>query len=314
MTLAHELDRYLSVRRSLGYDLGTAERALRRFVQYADEQGVDHVTTDLFLRWQGAFGNARRSTWGARFIMVRLFSQWLHGMDAAHEVLPRGLVPYRYCRTHPYIFTPAQIATIVEEAAQLPSIYGMRGLTCSTLFGLIAVTGTRINEALSLNTGDVDLGTGIVHIRCGKLGKERLLPVHDTVLDRLRAYIAQRDRLLGAASVPFFVKCDGSRLGDCGARYNFAHVCQRIGLREPQTEGRHGRGPRIHDLRHSFAARTMIDWYRSGKDPAREMIKLTTWLGHANPDHTYWYIEAVPELLDLASARITDPHDREICS
>jgi len=91
-------------------------------------------------------------------------------------------------------------------------------------------------------------------------------------------------------------------------------VCQRIGLREPQTEGRHGRGPRIHDLRHSFAARTMIDWYRSGKDPAREMIKLTTWLGHANPDHTYWYIEAVPELLDLASARITDPHDREICS
>ena len=89
--------------------------------------------------------------------------------------------------------------------------------------------------------------------------------------------------MLGGASVPFFVKCDGSRLGDCGARYNFAHVCQRIGLREAQTEGRHGRGPRIHDLRHSFAARTMIDWYRSGKDPAREMVKLTTWLGHANP-------------------------------
>src|SRR3546814_13186438 len=74
ITLAHVLDRYLSVRRSLGYDLGTAERALRRFVQYADEQGVNHITTDLFLGWQGAFGNARRSTWGARFIMVRLFS------------------------------------------------------------------------------------------------------------------------------------------------------------------------------------------------------------------------------------------------
>src|SRR3546814_6972624 len=93
----------------------------------------------LFLGWQGAFGNARRSTWGARFIMVRLFSQWLHCLDTTHEVLPRGLVPYRYCRTHPYIFTPAEIVAIIEEAAQLPSIYGMRGLTCSTLFGLIAV-------------------------------------------------------------------------------------------------------------------------------------------------------------------------------
>lgn len=312
MTLAHELDRYLSVRRSLGYDLGTAERVLRRFAQYADGQGATHVTVDLFLQWQAVFGHARRSTWGARFIMVRLFSQWLHGLDTAHEVLPRGLVPYSYCRTHPYIFTQAQISAIVEEAAQLPSIYGMRGLTCSTLFGLIAITGMRINEALSLDTGDVDLDTGIVRIRFGKLGKERLVPLHNSTTIRLRLYAAERNRLLGATPVPFFVKCDGTRLGDCGARYNFAQVCQRIGLRELQTEGRHGHGPRIHDLRHSFAARTMIDWYRSGKDPAREMIKLTTWLGHANPDHTYWYIEAVPELLELASSRITDGHDGKV--
>jgi integrase len=311
MTLAHELDRYLSVRRSLGYDLATAERILRRFVQYADGQGATHVTVDLFLRWQAVFGHARRSTWGARFITVRLFSQWLHALDTAHDVLPRGLIPYRYCRTHPYIFSDAQIIAIVEEAARLPSIYGMRGLTCSTLFGLIAVTGMRINEALSLDTGDIDLDTGIVHIRFGKLGKERLVPVHDSASERLRLYAAERDRLLGRTPVPFFVKCDGARLGDCGARYNFAQVCQRIGLRELQAEGRHGHGPRIHDLRHSFAARTMIDWYRFGKDPAREMFKLTTWLGHSKPAHTYWYIEAVPELLELASSWITDGHDGE---
>lgn len=311
MTLAHELERYLGVRRSLGYDLATAERALRRFVQYADTQSASHITTDLFLGWQSAFGNAGRSTWGARFVMVRLFSQWLHGLDAAHEVLPRGLVPYRYCRTQPYIFTNAQIVAIVETAAELPSIYGMRGLTCSTLFGLIAVTGMRINEALSLNADDIDLDHGIIHIRLGKLGKERLIAVHDSVSGKLRNYAAERDRLLGAPSVPFFVRCDGKRLGDCGARYNFAHVCQRVGLRERQTEGRHGRGPRIHDLRHTFAAQTMIDWYKSGKDPAREMVKLTTWLGHSDPEHTYWYIEAVPELLELASARITESHDGE---
>src|SRR3546814_9900272 len=112
----------------------------------------------------------------------------------------------------------------------------------------LAVTGMLIHEARSLEADDVDLDPGIVHIRCGKLGKERLLPVHETAVDQLRAYVAQRDRLLGRASVPFFVKCDGSRLVDCGARYNFAHVCQRIGLREPQTKERNGRGTPNPDL------------------------------------------------------------------
>ncbi|MCG8651422.1 MAG: hypothetical protein MI861_16395, partial [Pirellulales bacterium] len=90
---------------------------------------------------------------------------------------------------------------------------------------------------------------------------------------------------------------------DCGARYNFAQVCQRIGLREAQPYTKHGRGPRIHDLRHTFAVRTILDWYRAGLDPDRKMIKLSTYLGHANPKATYWYIEAVPELLELASDR-----------
>ena len=93
----------------------------------------------------------------------------------------------------------------------------------------------------------------------------------------------ERDRLLGAPSEPFFVSDRGERLTDCGARYNFAAVCQTIGLRPAEKFHRHGRGPRIHDLRHTFAVRTLVNWYRTGKDPAREMIKLTTYLGHANP-------------------------------
>ncbi len=311
MTLRHELDRYLTVRRSLGYKLGTDERILRRFIEFAEAEGATYVTTDLFLRWQEAFGEAGRQTWAARFGMVRLFAQWLHGLDPAHEVPPRGLVPSRQRRKRPYIYSEAEIAAIVEEAARLPSIYGMRGLTCSTLFGLIAATGLRISEALGLDTGDVDLGEGVVRIRCGKLGKERLLPLSGSVVERLRAYASERDRLLDLTPEPFFVGCGGDRFGDCSARYNFALICQRIGLRHPQQYGRHGRGPRIHDLRHSFAARTIIGWYRSGKDPAHEMIKLTTYLGHVSPDHTYWYIEAVPELLELASARITGTEGKE---
>jgi integrase/recombinase XerD len=311
MSLRRELDRYLTVRRSLGYKLGTAERVLRRFVDFAETEGASHVTTALFLRWQDAFGEAGRQTWAARLGMVRLFAQWLHGLDSSHDVPPCGLVPSRYRRMRPYVYSEAEIAAIVAEAARLPSIYGMRGLTCSTLFGLIAVAGLRLGEALGLDTGDVDLEGGVLRIRRGKRGKERLLPLADSVVDRLRGYAGERDRLLGRTPEPFFVGCGGERLGDCSARYNFALVGQQIGLRDPQRYGRHGRGPRIHDLRHSFAARTIVAWYRTEKDPAREMIKLTTYLGHASPYHTYWYIEAVPELLELASARVTGPEKRE---
>ncbi len=310
--LRQELDRYLTIRRSLGYNLDTSARVLRRFVGFADSQGAIHVTADLFLRWQETYGQAGSQTWAARLSMVRLFAQWLHGLDPGHQPPPRGLIPCRRRRPRPYIYSEAEIARIVGAAAKLPSAYGLRGLTYATLFGLIATTGLRISEALALDVGDVDLETGVLTIRRGKLGKARLVPVDDSVTARLRVYIPERDRLLGASPAAFFVKEDGTRVGDCGARYNFAQVCQQLGLRPRQREGRHGRGPRIHDLRHTFAARTLIGWYRSGRDASREMIKLTTYLGHASPENTYWYIEAVPELLELAAARITAPVTEEV--
>lgn len=300
-TLSRELDRYLTIRRSLGYDLGTTERVLRKFIAFAEQEDAEYISTALFLRWQEAFGSANQQTWAGRLGIVRLLAQWLHCIDPRHEVPPQGLIPIRYRRARPYIYSNEEIRRIVEVAAELPSTYGLRALTSSTLFGLIAVTGLRINEALSLDVADVDLEAGLLTVRRGKLGKARLLPVSDSTTLRLVAYARERDRLLGAPPEAFFVLEHGERLTDCGARYNFAVVCQSIGLRPAGKFYRHGRGPRIHDLRHTFAVQTLLNWYRTGKDPAREMIKLTTYLGHASPAHTYWYIEAVPELLDLAS-------------
>ena len=305
MSIAPQLDRYLSVRRSLGYDLRTAERILRRFVRFADQADAPHVDTALFLRWDAGLPKAGASTRSARFCAVRLFAQWLSGIDPVHEVPPRGLLPSRYARQHPYIYSEAEINAIMAAAKTLPSIYGLRGQTCSTLFGLIAITGLRISEALALDDGDLDASDGVLRVRRGKLGRERLLPLDRTAVALLVAYAAERDRLVGRAAPAFFVTEQGTRLTDCCARYNFAQVCQQIGLRADQQYGRHGRGPRIHDLRHTFAVRTMIDWYRSGKDPAREMIRLTTYMGHVDPSNTFWYLEAVPELLDLAMARAT---------
>jgi integrase/recombinase XerD len=305
MSIAPQLDRYLSVRRSLGYDLRTEERRLRRFARFTDQEGAPHIDTALFLRWDASLPAVTTSTRAARLNAVRLFAQWLSSIDPAHEVPPRGLLPDRSQRPRPHIYSEAEITSIIAAAKALPSIYGLRGLTCSTLFGLIAVTGLRISEALALDRGDLDVENGVLRVRRGKLGKERLLPLDPTVVAQLVGYVVERDRLLESAPDALFVTCNGTRLTDCSARYNFAQACQQIGLRVHQHHCRHGRGPRIHDLRHTFAARTMINWYRSGKDPAREMIRLTTYLGHTDPDNTFWYLEAVPELLDLAMARAT---------
>lgn len=311
MSLTSELERYLIVRRSLGYDLGTSERILRRFTRFADREAATHIDTALFLRWHGTLASACKGTRAARLSVVRLFAQWLSSFDPVHEVPPRGLLPGCIQRSRPYIYSDAEIAAILAAAKALPSVYGLRGLTCSTLFGLIAVTGLRISEALALDAQDLNADNGVLRVRQGKLGKERLLPLDPSVAARLVDYLAERDRLIGHAAKPLFVTDKATRLSDCCARYNFAQACQRIGMRSGQLYQRHGRGPRIHDLRHSFAVKTMIDWYRAGKDPTHEMIRLTTYLGHSTPSNTYWYLEAVPELLDLAMARATAANREE---
>jgi integrase/recombinase XerD len=303
-TLAEELERYVAIRRSLGFELVEEVRILKRFAAFADAQGADHITTDVFLRWKEGFGNAGTGTWAKRLAVVRLFAQWLKGIDPRTEVPPKSLIPRgAYRRTRPYIYSESEIASIIAETARLPSLRGIRSLTYTTLFSLLAVTGLRVSEAIALDNHDVDAVERVLTIRRGKFGKARIVPIVKSTTDRLIAYIKERDRLLGYTPKPFFVTDRGTRPQKCSARYSFALVCQRIGLRPAQKFNRHGRGPRLHDLRHTFAVRTMLDWYRTGKDPEREMIKLSTYLGHSEPEHTYWYIEAVPELLELASQR-----------
>ena len=301
--LSVRLQHYIAIRRSLGYDMSFSERVLRKFCGFADSEHADHITVDLFLRWRQHYGSADSCTRSRRLSMVRVFAGWLRGFDPRTEVPPPSLLPGRLSRARSYICTDDEIAGIVAEAAQLPSSYGLRGWMCSTLFGLIAVTGLRVNEALLLDADDVDLKEGVLTIRCAKNRKSRFVPISPCATERLQAYRAESSRILGTQRSAFFRLENGERPTDCCARYNFAVVCQRIGLRPAQPLNKHGRGPRIHDLRHTFAVRTMMDWYRRGFDPDREMLKLSTYLGHARPEFTYWYIEAVPELLRLACER-----------
>lgn len=300
--LAEALNDYIALRRALGYELRLPARALPRFVGFVALEEAHFITTQLALRWAQEDPEASCTTQADRLAMVRQFAAWRRATDPRTEVPPAGLLPWRYQRPKPYIYSDEEVEGLVAAAASLPSATGLRGLTCSTLFGLLAVTGMRLGEAVALDRSDVDLHTGVLAIQRGKSGKSRFIPVHETTRDTLESFSRQRDTILPTSSIPaFFVSEQGRRMTQWSAQYNFVSSSRAIGLRPPGPSDRFGRGPRLHDLRHRFAVATLIQWYRSGVDVEREMPKLATYLGHAHPDNTYWYLEAVPELLQLAS-------------
>lgn len=304
------LDDYLTLRRALGFKLNSTEHCLRGFLDFLDREGATHITNELSLRWARQPANGVAFTWAQRLSRIRLFAGWYRMRDPRTDVPAQGLLPASILRKPPFIFSDQQIADLVRGAERLTCRRGMRSSTFSTMFGLLAVTGLRISEAVALDRGDVDLEARVLTIRNTKFGKTRLVPLSESTTHALRRYERQRDRVFrGGATPAYFLAERGCRVTDCALRYNFAQVSRAVGLRGPAKGRRHGHGPRVHDLRHSFAARTMITWYRAGVDVERELPKLSAYLGHAHVNDTYWYIEAVPELLQLATERVTGSQD-----
>jgi len=304
-TLRAALKDYIDTRRALGFQLQAPAYNLNRFLSFLEQQGADHITTDLAVRWATSPRDSAPAYQAARLGHVRRFAAWRKATDPWTEVPPQGLLPYRFRRKRPFIYSDEQVRAVLSAAHALPSSRGLRGLTYATLFGLIAVTGMRRSEAVALDRDAVDLDEGIITIRRAKFGKTRMVPLHHSTIVALRRYCATRDRLFrDSATTAFFLSERGCRVTIWSIEYNFACASRHAGLREPVEDNRHGHGPRIHDLRHRFAAKTLIRWYRAGLDAEREMPKLSAYLGHVHVADTYWYIEAVPELLRLATERL----------
>ena len=301
--LEQALKDYLRIRRSLGFLLREPASCLRNFVAFLQAQGASHITRELALRWATQPTKDLPSTWAWRLSMVRRFALWLSAFEPRTEIPPAGLLPHRYRRKLPHIYSDEEIEKLLRRTQQLPSPKGLRARTYTTLFGLLVATGMRVNEALGLDRQDVDLDRGILYIRRTKFGKSRYVPVHPSTVDALKKYAQARDRIFPAPLTPaFFISERGRRITEWIARYTFAKLSQQLGLRVP-AKG-HGRGPRLHDMRHRFAACTLVRWYRAGLDVERELPKLATYLGHVHVNDTYWYLEAVPELLQLATDRL----------
>lgn len=304
-TLRDALVQYVALRRVLGTELHEPARTLGYFVDFLEGQGAEFITTELAVSWAMKPSGVQRATWGRRLSMVRRFAAWLNTVDPRHQVPPTRLIDARHRRKQPYIFTEQEVERLMVEASRLSSPRGLRAQTYVTLIGLLATTGLRPSEAFALNVSDVDLQSGVLSIRRTKLGKSRFVPVAESARVALVFYSQQRDRLCRQCHTEaFFVSERGRRLDKSAARRTFGKISRAVGLRAATGRRRIGRGPRLQDFRHTFATRRLVEWYRAGLDVRRELPKLSTYLGHADVATTYWYLSAIPELLQLAAERL----------
>lgn len=274
-------------------------RLLEGFVAFLEQAGAARITTELALRWARMPADAHPHYWRQRLSVARGFARHLATIDPASEIPSKDLLSGTRQRLAPHIYTDAEIAALIAAAGTLRP--RLRAVRHQTLIGLLAVTGMRPSEARALDRRDVDLRQGVVHVRAGKQKKQREVPLHDTTIQALREYIRLRDACSPEPSTPaFFISTTGRRIARSELNQTFTRLIDQVGV---QGRGARPR-PRPHDLRHSLAVRTLIDWHRAGEDIDRQMPLLSTFLGHVNPASTWWYLEAVPELMELISARL----------
>lgn len=295
------VEQYLALRRSLGFALVTQGQLLLDFARFADETaGAGPITVDLAVRWAESSDTHRPSNTARRLTVVRGFAKYCAGFDSATQIPPVGLFGGAGQRRPPHIFSDAEIADLLHAAAQLHPRDGLRPHTYVALFSLLASTGLRVSEARRLSCRDVDLEERLLTVRESKFRKSRLVPLHPSAVAPLECYAARRDRCRAAPRSDFFFRTDTApNLTLNAVETEYWRMRTVLGW----TAAGRTRLPRIHDIRHTFAARRLLRWHEQGADIERELAALATYLGHTHVTQTYWYLTAVPELMALTSAR-----------
>jgi integrase len=293
------------MRRNLGFHLRETGPLLLQFVAFMEQHRATIITTRLALTWARQPQTVQPAEWARRLSMVRIFARYRHAFDSRTEIPPDGLLPYRPKRARPYPYSDAEIRDLVHAALHMRCRYQrgkLRPWVYACLFGLLSVSGLRLGEARNLELHDVDLEAAVLTIRGAKFGKTRLVPLHTSACKVLAEYLARRQRHWAQRPVSsyVFVSSWGNRLDVGDIHRTFYALSRQIGLRGPSDH----HGPRIHDLRHRFAGKTLWRWYRTGEDPERRLPVLSAYLGHVHVADTYWYLSAWPELMREAMRRL----------
>lgn len=297
--LSEHVQEYLRARRALGVKLERHGRLLPQLVDYLEAAGESTIKRELAISWARQPARAHPRHWAARLSIARGFAAYLQTIDPSTEIPPAGVFAVRYRRPTPYLWSPDDIRRLLEATRGLRP--ALKAASYEALFGLLAVTGMRVGEAIALESDDIDLVNGVIALRAGnaKLERARLIPLHPTSVEALERYLSARARLCPRPrSSTFFLSGIGTRLDRSAVAKTVRRLTTALGLRTETVR------PTPHQLRHSFAVGTLIDWQRSGVVIDEQIAVLSTYLGHASPAETYWYLTATPELMVSASQRL----------
>lgn len=291
--LTKAIDSYLSVRRAAGFELDVPGYLLRSFARFAGQLGETHVSAQAAIRWATlapSVGQRRH-----RLHTVIRFARHMKAEDPLHEIPPKDTFGPKPQRRTPFIFTASDIRRLVHEALHLGPAGSIRPYTYATLLSLLSATGLRISEALSLRLADFK--DDCLMIRETKFKKSRLVPLHKTASAGMNRYLTHRSRIVSSDD-HFFVSINGRGLCYRCVNEAFNHLLDRVGLRISTGRPK----PRLHDMRHSFSVRVLETFSAETHEQIhRNMLALSTYLGHAKVADTYWYLEATPQLMaDIA--------------
>lgn len=280
------IDDYLQARRAAGFELRVPESLLRSFARACEAAGDTRVRIATATGWAAQAPSIQQR--GRRLRTVALFAEYVHAEDPRHEIPRSDVFDAPRLRRVPHIYTSAEIARLLAEAGRLGPADSLHPLTYQTIFGLLAACGLRISEALALLLTDVT-GDGLT-VRRTKFRKIRLVPLHESTRRALGVYLARRSAVV-TDSLHLFVSARGDKLAYATFNATFLKVARSVGLRAAPGQP----GPRLHDLRHTFAVRALESCKRD--EVAQHMQALSTYLGHTRLADTYWYLQATPHLM-----------------
>lgn len=291
--LADAVRSYLAVRRAAGFKLIMVGFHLRSFAAYSDKKCRRYVSSKIAIEWARQVPSVHQRA--RRLADVRRFARYMLAEDPRHEVPPAIFGSEKRPRPTPYILSEEQIRQLIELTSRL-NYRKMHGETHSTLFALLSCTGLRVSEALRLRYDDIT-PDGLV-IRSSKYRKSRLVPLHESARAGLERYLQIR-RPYAPLDDHVFISWLRKPLERKGVESTFQAVVKQMGL----PTGRGKRRPTPHSLRHGFAVRA-LQTCPDGRDRiTQHMLMLSTALGHSRAAYTYWYLEAVPELMRTIADR-----------
>jgi len=300
--LAPLMEQFVQEKRACGYRYHGEARTLARFDRFLFDEAVTQsaLPRSITGKWLARQPHESASTHQHRITAVRQFALFLCRLGHPADVPDGSLAAKDGAGFSPRILTHAEIRRLLHAVDQLtPTAHApLRHLIMPEVFRLLYGCGLRLGEVLHLRVADVDLDRGILTVRQGKFCKDRLVPPAPPLVKRLQQYAAG----FGARRPDAFFF--PSRHGGSWAIGTVYHLFRQLLLRSGIPHAGRGKGPRVHDLRHTFAVHTLLRWYREGADLDARLPVLATYLGHQSLAGTQRYLHLTAELFPELTARV----------